>query len=163
MNVLLRILIPLVMLLACMPVRANSPQTWPVSPSRLSLTTPYGRLHIDTNEYIYESRLLIDDAEVQPHVRGILNITYAFKRPDALIALVSINDGNGDCPISYRWVILKKSGYTLSPSFGSCSERIAVTAKGHKLTMRTPSAMKPDKIDVYTYDGKEIRRTTTSN
>ncbi|MGB3287995.1 MAG: hypothetical protein WBA83_01840 [Burkholderiaceae bacterium] len=140
---------------------ATSPVTWPVSPSLLKLETPYGTLHVATNEYVYESQLRIDDVDVSPAIRGILNITYAFQTPKAQIALVSINSGNNLCPIAYRWVVLQKSGYTVSPEFGSCNDRIKVSAKGRVLTLQTPSTQKPDKIDVYTYDGKTLKQRTT--
>ncbi|MYN14733.1 hypothetical protein GSY71_16455 [Pusillimonas sp. TS35] len=141
---------------------ATAPATWPPSPSRMELATPYGRLHVASSEYIYESRLLLDDDEISPAIRGLLNISYAFKRANALIALVSINSGSPLCPITYRWIVLDEAGHTVSPEFGSCSENIAVSASNRKLTLRTPSSKKPDKIDVYTYDGKTVKRSTTS-
>src|SRR3546814_12494448 len=118
---------------------ATAPVTWPVSPSRLHLSTPYGTLQVATSEYVYESQLRIDGAEVSPTVRGILNITYAFSMPTAQVALVSIGNGNNQCPIVYRWVVLQKSGYTVSPEFGSCSNQIKVSAKGRVLTLQTRS------------------------
>ncbi len=162
MNVPTRTSLAFAILLAGGSSFASSPPTWPVSPSRMELATPYGTLHVNTSEYVYESRLLIDGAEVHPTVRGILNITYAFKRPNAQIALISIDSGNSNCSIVYRWIILQKSGYTLSPEFGSCSQNIQVSATEQTLTLRTPSSQKPDKIDTYTYDGKTVRRSTTS-
>jgi hypothetical protein len=143
---------------ASMVALANSPATWPVSPSRLTFETPYGNLHVATSEYIYESRLQIDGADITPEVRGILNITYAFSLPKAQVALVSVSTGNNICPVAYRWVTLKESGYTVSSEFGSCSEQIQVSARGRIFTMRTPNSQKPDKIDIYTYDGKTIKR-----
>jgi len=137
---------------------ANSPPTWPVSPSRLAFETPYGNLQVASSEYVYESRLQIDGADITPEVRGILNITYAFSLPKAQVALVSVSTGNNICPVAYRWVTLKESGYTVSSEFGSCSEQIQVSAKGRIFTMRTPNSQKPDKIDIYTYDGKTIKR-----
>lgn len=139
---------------------ATSPATWPVSPSRLHLATPYGTLNVATSEYIYESQLRIDDVNVSPAIRGILNITYAFNMAKAQVALVSINNGNNQCPIVYRWVVLQKSGYTVSPEFGSCTDQIKVSAKGRVLTMQTPNTQKPDKIDIYTYDGKTLKQRT---
>ncbi|UYO92493.1 hypothetical protein [Pollutimonas sp. M17] len=140
---------------------ATSPATWPVSPSRLNLATPYGTLQVATSEYVYESQLRIDGIDVYPVIRGILNITYAFKMPKAQVALVSINNGNNLCPIAYRWVVLQKSGYTVSPEFGSCNDQIKVSAKGRVLTLQTPNTQKPDKIDVYIYDGKTLKQRTT--
>lgn len=136
---------------------ASTPTTWPASPSRLQLPTPYGTLNIAPSEYVYESRLQINDQDIVPAVSGILNITHAYSMPQAQIALVSINNGNTTCPVMYRWVVLEKSGYKVSSEFGSCSEHIKVSAKGRLFTMQTPSSQKPDKIDVYTYDGKTIK------
>jgi hypothetical protein len=139
---------------------AHAGDAWPVSPSRLNLITPYGTLHVATNDYVYESALRVNDTDVEPAIRGILNITYAFDMPKAQAALVSINRGNNGCPVTYRWIMLDEKGYTVSPEFGSCSERIKVTAKGRLFTMQTPNTQKPDKIDIYTYDGKTVKRRT---
>lgn len=141
----------------CSAASANSVPTWPVSPSRMILDTPYGILNIATSEYIYESRLRVDNTDVEPTIQGILNITYAFSSPKAQVALVSVNSGNNGCPVSYRWIVLEKSGYTVSPEFGSCSEHIKVSAKGRLFTLQTPSQNR-DKIDIYTFDGKTIKR-----
>ncbi|HWL28177.1 MAG TPA: hypothetical protein VNQ97_04655, partial [Burkholderiaceae bacterium] len=94
---------------------------------------------------------------IEPAIKGILNITHAFSLPKARVVLVSINNGNNACPIRYRWVVLRADTYKVSPEFGSCSDKIKVSAKGHKLTLTTPSLQKPDKIDVYIYDGKTIK------
>ena len=139
---------------------ATSPLTWPVSPSRMSLSTPYGTLDVAPSEYIYESRLRVDEVDVSPAITGMLNITYAFSTPKAQIALISINNGSNSCPVTYRWIVLRESGYTLSPEFGSCSEHIKVTTKGRLLTLQTPSDKTPGQIDVYTYDGKSIKHRT---
>lgn len=158
----LGLLAGIVTLAASSIVSATSPATWPVSPSRLHLPTPYGTLDIATSEYVYESTLRVDNTEVNPPIKGMLNITYAFSTPKAQVALISINSGNNGCPVAYRWVVLEKNGYTLSPEFGSCSEQIKVSANGRLFTMQTPSAQSPDQIDVYTYDGKSIKHRTTS-
>lgn len=134
--------------------------SWPATPSRLALDTPYGTLQVSDNEYIYESTLRFNDAEVAPAVQGMLNIPYAFSLPSSQIALVSINNGSKECPVSYRWVTLKEKGYTLSPAFGSCSDQIKVSVQGNSFVVHTPSDQKPDKIDVYAYDGKTIRKRT---
>ena len=139
---------------------AHASDGWPVSPSRLNLATPYGTLHVATSEYVYESALQVDDADVEPTIRGILNITYAFNMPKAQAALVSINKGNNGCPVMYRWIVLDENGYKVSPEFGSCSDQIKVTATGRLFTMQTPSTQKRDKIDIYTYDGKTVKRRT---
>lgn len=133
---------------------------WPSPPSRLDLTTPYGRLHVQTNEYVYESRLLVDGTDVTPKIEGILNITYAFNLPDAQAALISIAGGDTGCPIAYRWIMLNKKGYKVSPAFGSCSEQIKVSAVGRRFIVKTPAPQKPDKMDVYIYDGETIKQRT---
>lgn len=133
---------------------------WPLAPSRLDLVTPYGDLHVKPSEYIYESRLLINDAEADPQIEGILNITYAFATPQAHAALISINDGNSRCPIAYRWVILDKKGYKMSPAFGSCSPHIKVSSTRRTLVVKTPNSENPSKIDIYSYDGKTVKRRT---
>jgi hypothetical protein len=134
--------------------RANT--EWPTLPSLLELDTDYGHLNVKNSEYIYDSQLLWDGLELDPNLRGLLNITYAFKLPQSVAVLVSINDGSSVCPIHFRWVILKKEDATISPEFGSCSDRIKVSATLRTLTLRTPNPTKPDKIDVYVYDGKKI-------
>ncbi len=139
------------------PAFGNAQVSWPVSPSRLELNTPYGDLQVKSSEYIYEARLQIDNTDVDPEVHGILNITYAFSLPTSQAALVSINSGNNGCPVMYRWVVLEKSGYRISPEFGSCNEQIKVQAKGRRLTLLTPSAQAPNKIDEYVYDGKTVK------
>jgi hypothetical protein len=136
---------------------AKPADPWPVSPSVMQLSTPYGNLHVVPNEYIYESHLRLNDADIEPAIKGILNITHAFSLPKAQVVLVSINNGNEVCPIRYRWVLLRADDYSVSPEFGSCSDKIKVSAKGQKLTLTTPSLQKPDKIDIYIYDGKTIQ------
>lgn len=138
---------------------AASPH-WPTAPSRLVFDTPYGTLQVKDNEYVYESRLHFNDTDMAPAIEGLLNIPYAFSLPSAQVALVSINSGETDCPVSYRWVMLKKNSYTVSPAFGSCSEQIKVTVKGRTFLVETPNGQMPDKIDVYAYDGKTVRKRT---
>lgn len=133
---------------------------WPVPPSRLSLDTPYGTLSVETSGYVYESVLLFNKKIVEPKIEGIINITYAFATPKSQVALVSVNKGSYECPVTYYWVTVKKTGYVVSPSFGSCSKQIKVFATERDFTMETPNAAKPDEIDVYTYNGKTIRRRT---
>jgi hypothetical protein len=133
---------------------------WPVPPSRLSLDTPYGTLSVKASDYVYESVLLFDDKPVDPKIEGIVNITYAFATPTSQVALVSVNKGSYECPVTYRWITIDKDGYTVSPSFGSCSKQIKVFVTGRKLTMETPDAQKPDEVDVYVYDGKTIQHHT---
>lgn len=146
------------LLLSLAAAAVSASEQWPTPPSRLQLPTPYGIINVQANEYLYESRLRVDDAEVEPEIRGILNITYAFETPKSQSALISINTGNNVCPFVYRWIVLTKSGYTVSPEFGSCSDQIRVSVSGRRLSMQTPNRQKPDKIDTYIYDGKTITR-----
>lgn len=135
-------------------------ESWPPPPSQLELSTPYGTISVKASEYIYESRLLIDNHETIPKIEGIINITYSFALPKSQATLISINTGNNDCPIAYRWVTLQSKGYKISPMFGSCSERIQVAATGGKLTMQTPNIENKNKIDIYVYDGNTISQRT---
>lgn len=133
---------------------------WPAAPSRLVFDTPYGTLQVEDNDYVYESRLRFNNTDVAPTVQGLLNIPYAFSLPSSQIALVSISSGDSACPFTYRWVVLQEKGYTMSPEFGSCSEQIKVSVKGSTFLVQTPSKQKPDKIDIYAYDGKTVRKRT---
>lgn len=145
-------------LMSCGSAAMAQPQTWPPLPSRLDFVTPYGTLGIKSYEYVYEARLQIDHVEIRPTVEGLLNITYAFNLPNAEAALVSISDGDLHCPFKYRWVILNRKGYVVSPAIGSCSEKIKVSVKGQQFFLETPDHQKPDKIDTYIYDGKALTR-----
>ncbi|HEY9280184.1 MAG TPA: hypothetical protein VIP51_08935 [Eoetvoesiella sp.] len=148
------------LLLACTPAVGTTQAQWPQAPSRLNFSTPYGNLGVANSDYVYESTLRIDNIDITPEIKGLLNITYAFAMPKAQAALVSISDGNNRCPISYRWVILHSKGYEVSPAFGSCSRQIKVTVAGTKFTLETPNNQKPDKIDIYVYDGKTVKQRT---
>src|SRR5690606_12024572 len=142
-----------VLMCTCAFAQVKDKNVWPTAPSMLVLTSDYGTLHVDLNEYIYESILRIDNQPTNPEIRGLLNITYAFKMPNAQAALVSINRGNTACPISYRWVLLQQGKHRVSPEFVSCSEKIRVSIQGRKLNIETPNRTDPAKIDVYAYDG----------
>jgi hypothetical protein len=147
-------------LMSCGSAAMAQQQEWPPLPSRLDFATPYGTLGIKSYEYVYEARLQIDQVEISPPVEGLLNITYAFSLPNAEAALVSISDGNPHCPFKYRWVVLHRKGYTVSPAFGSCSEKVKVSVEGRRFFLETPDHQKPDKIDTYIYDGKALTRRT---
>lgn len=140
------------------PAVAASQETWPLLPKLIELPTPYGTLAVSESEYVYEARLKLNGVEVEPEIKGMLNISHAFSMPEAQAALVVINQGNDNCPVSYRWVVLKPTGYTISPEFGSCSEHIRVTADTARLTVQTPSRDRPGALDVYVYDGKTVKR-----
>lgn len=134
---------------------------WPASPSLMQLVTPYGKLYISPSDYVYESTLRLDFADLDPEIKGMLNITHAFKMPKAQAALVSINRGDNACPVMYRWVVLRADSYKVSPEFGSCSNLIEVSAQGGQLTLRTPSRESSEKIDIYDYDGKTIKHRSS--
>ena len=144
--------------LACSQGSMASTAEWPASPSRLVLPSPYGTLQVKTTDYIYESHLLLDGKEVQPHMVGLLNIPYAFTLPGKLSALISVNSGSSVCPVQYRWVTLYKGGYHVSRPFGSCSSQIKVSAIGRRFELATPSKAAPNKIDIYVYDGRNIKQ-----
>ncbi|MBV6307300.1 hypothetical protein KVP10_20615 [Candidimonas humi] len=145
-------------LLAWCQSTVASPAEWPVSPSRLVLSSSYGTLRVKTTDYIYESHLLLDGKEVQPNMVGLLNIPYAFALPGKLSALISVNTGSSLCPVQYRWVTLYKGGYNVSKPFGSCSSQIRVSAIGRRFELATPSNVTPNKVDVYVYDGRNIKQ-----
>ncbi len=134
----------------------TKPDTWPALPSRLHLNTPYGDLKVSQSDYVYESLLLLNGQETQPAIKGLLNIPYAFSTPDYDVALIAINTGSSNCPVSYKWVLLDQNGYDISPEFGSCSEQIRVTADKQEFTLQTPNAENPDRIDTYVFDGEDI-------
>lgn len=131
---------------------------WPAAPSRLQLETPYGHLHVSQSDYVYESRLLLDDEPIQPVVEGLLNIPYAYSSSRYHVALVSIDSGHSSCPVAYQWITLSAKGYDITPPFGSCSSAIRVAAKGTRFTLETPSQDTPGRVDVYVYDGKSVKK-----
>jgi hypothetical protein len=156
----LRLALSVSLLASLSPAAWAAQAPWPVPPSRLNLSTPFGTLSVKNSEYVYESTLMLNNAEVSPKIEGIVNITYAFSMPKSQAALISVNNGSYQCPIAYRWVILRNSGYTVSPQFGSCSPQIRVSVRGHQFTLQTPSNQEPNKIDVFVYDGRSIRHRT---
>lgn len=101
---------------------------------------------------------MLDDQDIQPVIIGLLNIPYAFSSPEFHIALISINTGDTDCPVTYKWVMLKESGYTVTAGFGSCSESIRVTAQAATFTLETPNKHDPTKLDTYIYDHKMVKK-----
>lgn len=133
-----------------------APLAWPQPPSQLSLETPYGKLQVSQSEYIYEAQLLLGANVIAPELKGMINIPYAFKQNTGQTALISVDTGLGNCPISYHWITVAASGYTLSPSFGSCSAQIRVRHQGQTLIMETPNRDDPGHIDEYRYDGRKV-------
>ena len=148
------------LLVFCGAANAMTEEAWPTAPQLMELPTPYGTLEISESDYIYESRLKIDGEELDPPVKGRLYISFAFELPDRQAALVAISQGNDICPVSYRWVVVRANGREVSPAFGSCSERIRVSADAKHLTLHTPNRESPEKIDEYVYDGKTIKQRT---
>lgn len=146
------------LLLVCGPALAAPESSWPTAPKLIELPTPYGTLAVGESEYVYEARLQLDGALIEPPISGMLNISYAFSMPESQVALVAISKGNEACPVSYRWVVLSAQGYKISPEFGSCSEHIRVTADSRRLTVQTPSQDSPGELDVYVYDGETVKR-----
>ncbi len=144
--------------LFCAPALAAPQTNWPIAPKLVELPTPYGTLAVGESEYIYEARLQLDGTHIEPPISGMLSISYAFSMPDAQAALIAISKGSETCPVSYRWVVLSPGGYKVSPEFGSCSELIKVSADSRQLTLHTPSKESPDKLDVYVYDGKTVKK-----
>lgn len=149
--------------LYCGSALSSTEMQWPAQPKLVELPTPYGTLAVGESEYVYESHLHLDGVKVEPHISGMLNISYAFSMPQAQAALVTISRGNEVCPVSYRWIVLQADGYRVSPEFGSCSEDIRVTANSKKLTLQTPSQKLPGALDVYEYDGKTVTHSTNHN
>lgn len=160
MRVSLSFFVTALMLTFTGAVLASKPSQWPPVPSRLMLETPYGDLHVSSSDYVYESRLMLDDHDIEPLIKGLLNIPYAFSSPDFHVALVSINKGDNSCPFSYKWIVLKNDGYSVTPPFGSCSDAIDVSTKGTTFTLLTPNHEDPDKLDSYLYDGTNITQQT---
>jgi len=151
------------LLLICGSALAAAEIDWPSAPKLIELPTPYGTLAVGESEYIYEARLHLNGAEVEPLISGMLNISYAFSLPESQVALITISKGNEACPVSYRWVVMKAQGYTISPEFGSCSEQIRVSADTRLLTLQTPSQEAPGVLDTYVYDGKTVQKRTGKN
>lgn len=142
------------------PALATDAASWPAAPSRLALETPYGNLQVSASDYVYESYLLLDNQPIEPQVKGLLNIPYAFSSTDFHIALISIDTGDKACPFHYKWITLDNNGYTVTPRFGSCSDKIRVDADKNGFLLLTPSVEQPDMLDRYQYDGETITLQT---
>lgn len=145
------------LLLVCGSAHVAAAENWPTAPQLIELSTPYGTLAVSESEYIYEAQLQLDGKQMEPPISGKLGLHYSFEMPDRQATLVSISLGNDTCPVVYRWVIMRADSYSVSPPFGSCSERIRVSADTKKLTLQTPNQESPEKIDTYVYDGKKLR------
>ena len=131
---------------AQVPAQAEALEGWSAAPKLNELPTPYGILAVSESEYIYEAQLLLDGDAIEPEM------------PGRQAALVSVSRGNETCPIFYQWVVLKADSYVVSPAFGSCSEDIRVSANIKTLTLETPSQDKTGAVDVYVYDGTNVKR-----
>lgn len=147
-------------MLATLVVSSPATAGWPEPPSSTVYESVYGTLTVETSEYIYESKLYLNNKPIQPALHGLLDISYAYELKDAHAALVAVSDGNQQCAIRYHWVVLKRKGYQVSPAFGSCSEHIKVTSKGTRLILSTPSTKAADKVDVYIYYDNHIEKHT---
>lgn len=133
-------------------------QAWPTQPSQLSVSTPYGHVQVSQSDYVYDARLMVDATTIEPEIKGLLNLPYAFNVGQSQSVLISIDTGMGDCPISFRWLTLKKEGYKLSDPFGSCTPKIRVSNQGATLIVHTPNSSRLDQVDEYRYDGHIIRQ-----
>lgn len=131
---------------------------WPATPSRTALQTPYGTLEVHGSDYVYESHLLFNGKRVQPDIHGIINITYAYRVNDTRVVLIAVDTGSTTCSVTYHWMTIHKTGYTITESFGSCSGDIRVAARGGQFVLSTPSRDKEGVIDTWIYDGQTVRR-----
>ena len=156
MRTLLRTLLPALALFHACAALATHDAQWPAVPSRLQLDTPYGQLHVSASDYVYESYLMLDDQRIEPEVKGLLNIPYAFSAANFHVALVSVDTCSKNCPVHYTWIMLNETGYTATPPFGSCTDQIRVDTTPEGFTMLTPSVEHDDKLDKYLYDGKVV-------
>jgi hypothetical protein len=77
------------LLMLCGAALAAPESNWPVAPKLIELPTPYGTLAVGDSDYVYEARLKLDGAQVEPLVTGMLSISYAFSMQDAQAALVA--------------------------------------------------------------------------
>lgn len=158
MRILFSVLLSVMMCIP-LPVPANAqPAQWPAAPALQALSTPYGELSVRHSGYVYDSRLVLDGDEIEPTVRGIIGISYAYRVGKRNMVLISVDEGDSACPVHYHWLSLGKNGYTLSEAFGSCSDKIRVSTRRGKLLLQTPSNQDSDKIDVWAYDGQRVRR-----
>lgn len=131
---------------------------WPPTPSRTALLTPYGMLEVRSSDYVYESRLLFNGQMVEPHIHGVINITYAYRVDKARVILIAVDSGNTTCPMSYHWITINKGGYQLTEPFGSCSKDIRITTRGKRFVLSTPNPNDAGAIDTWVFDGRTVRR-----
>lgn len=129
---------------------------WPVSPQRASLETPYGTLAVRPSDYMYGATLTFNHTPTTPRLQGVLNIPYAYEVGRQQMALVSLDNGQTNCPISFYWVVISAQGYRITDPFGSCSNDIRMSAKGRILRMETPDPANPDKLDIWEFDGQKV-------
>lgn len=133
---------------------------WPVTPAYTSLETPYGNLVIQASDYVYGATLFFDGKPTQPDIKGILNISYAYVVGKRRQILVSQDQGQTDCPVVYYWVTVDAKGYRITGPFGSCSPQIRVSTHGTSLRLETPDRLRPDKLDIWEFDGQKVRKLT---
>jgi hypothetical protein len=131
---------------------------WPTPPSLTRLETPFGTLEVRETGYVYESYLTFDGKKVEPDISGLINITYAYRLNEARVVLIAVNSGSPACLVTYRWMTIRKGGYTLTEPFGSCSQDISVVTRGDRFVLRTPNKDKAGAIDTWVYDGHSVHR-----
>lgn len=131
---------------------------WPTTPLRTVLHTPYGTLEVDNSDYIYESHLLFNGERVRPDIRGLINITYAYRVDQTRVVLIAVDTGSTACIVSYHWMTITKDGYHLTEPFGSCSEEIRIATRGKQFVLSTPNMNKAGVIDTWIFDGRTVRR-----
>ncbi|HEX7386632.1 MAG TPA: hypothetical protein VF285_05045 [Castellaniella sp.] len=146
--------------LGATPATGSTVDEWPAAPKRVVLETPYGTLAIRASDYLYGAMLTFNQAATTPHLQGILNIPYAYQVGKQQMALVSEDKGLPDCPVTYYWVVINSTGYHISAPFGSCSTQIRLVTQGALLRMETPDHQDATKLDVWTFNGKKVQKTT---
>ena len=146
--------------LGATPAFGATPDEWPEVPKRATLETPYGTLSVRPSDYLYGATLTFDQAPTTPHLQGVLNIPYAYNVGKRLIALVSEDKGITGCPVTYYWVVISTTGYHISAPFGSCSASIRLSTRGSQLRMESPDAKNKDRLDVWTFDGRKVQKTS---
>ncbi len=91
-----------------------------------------------------------------------IGIKKRFKMMDADVVLIMINSGGTACPALYRFLTVNKnSAYTLSKTFGSCSDLPKIQSKGNKIIVKFPVSHNEFSTVIYdagriTEDGKTV-------
>ncbi|MCX5592734.1 hypothetical protein [Alcaligenes endophyticus] len=152
------------LLLLCLSFTSKAAaQAWPSIPSQLSLQTPFGDLQVTPSDYIYDAQLSLGTRIIEPTIKGLINMPYAFQVGDSQSVLISVDNGVEHCPISFHWLTISQQGHHLSPAFGSCNSKIRVSHRGSTLIVQTPSTKAQDSIDEYRYKEGKISLRTRRN